>query len=136
MVNASVKIHVQIRIVNQTRHIKNVVISVWNQLALLLTRVIVFAIHHVTLDANVMKDLFETNMEIASNPNSVQILIVHIMKFTQVGPKLVCVRSDNLFIFKVVLINVKKRIVIHEHVGIIIQFVKLDACAKRELFVI
>ena len=136
MVNASVRIHVQIRIVNQTRRIKNVVISVWNQLALLLTRVIVFAIHHVTLDANVMKDLFETNMEIASNPNSVQILIVHIMKFTQVGPKLVCVRSDNLFIFKVVLINVKKKIVIHEHVGIIIQFVKLDACAKRELFVI
>lgn len=43
---------------------------------------------------------------------------------------------DLIFIFKVVLINVKKKIVIHEHVGIIIQFVKLDACAKRELFVI
>ena len=97
MANASVRIHVQIRIANQTRRIKNVVISVWNQLVLLLTRVIVFAIHHVTLDANVMKDLFETNMEIASNPNSVQILIVHIMKFTQVGPKLVCVRSDFYF---------------------------------------
>ena len=96
-VNALVRIHVQIHIANQTRRIKNVAIFVWNQLALLLTRVIVFAIHHVTLDANVMKDLFETNMEIASNPNSVQILIVHIMKFTQVRVKQVCVRSDNLF---------------------------------------
>ena len=38
--------------------------------------------------------------------------------------------------FKAVLINVKKKTVIHGHVGIIIQFVKLDVCAKRELFVI
>ena len=38
--------------------------------------------------------------------------------------------------FKAVSINVKKKTVIHGHVGIIIQFVKLDVCAKRELFVI
>ena len=38
--------------------------------------------------------------------------------------------------FKAVLINVKKKTVIHGHVGIIILCVKLDVCAKREQFVI
>ena len=82
--SALVEILVLIHIANQTRPIKNVAISVWNQLALLPTLVVVFAIHHVTLGVNVMKDLFETNMEIVSNPNSAQILIAHTMKFTQV----------------------------------------------------
>ena len=84
MASALVKIPVLIHIANQTRPIKNVVISVWSQLALLPTLVVVFAIHHVMLVVNVMKDLFGTNMEIVSNPNSVQILIVHITKFIQV----------------------------------------------------
>jgi len=117
MASVLVGILVLIHTANRTRLIKNVVIAVWNQRVLSLILVIVFVIHHVIPDVNVTKDLCEINMEIASNPNSAQILIVHIMK---------CIQA--------VLINVKKKIVIPDRVGIQIQFVKLGAFVKKELF--
>ena len=71
-------------------------IFVWNLLALLLTLVIVSVTRLATPDVNAMKDLFEINMEIVSNPTNAQIRIVHITKFTPVRLKFLWVGSKGV----------------------------------------
>ena len=78
------EVYVHVGIVLQMRHIKNVVTFVLNQHVLLQTPVVVYVIHHVPLDVNVMKVLSEIKMEIVSNRHNVQIHTVLIMKSIQV----------------------------------------------------
>jgi hypothetical protein len=82
-VNASKRKFVLTGIVWQTRHIKSVVMLVWNPLALYLIPLDVSVTPPVPHDANVTKAPSVTNMETVSNSMNVHQCIVLIMKFTQ-----------------------------------------------------